>query len=169
MSETQEPLAAPFRIIADPSEATDGWQFAGLFDAADPKRRITVHVEYRSLEIPGYMVEELALLFVRRRAPDFAAALQQRPHCVRQEIEQLKQLEDAGTSCLIVIEGESADVERVLAEEIALAGSAADIPWLFAPTREAAELVVLSLIQRAWLERQKAGDTEPWTPPSPGA
>ena len=156
MKETQEPLVAPFQIFADFREALNGWRFRDLYDAAQPARRLIVPLEYRALAIADYTVEGLPVFFVRRSAADFAAALQQRPNCVLQELKQLRELEESGATCLVVIEGNANEVEQVLTEAKSLTGREFRIPWLFAPTRSVAEMVIFAIIQRAWLQRQTA-------------
>lgn len=154
MSQTNEPLVTPFRIIADFREERDGWKFAGLFDAAQPERTLIVPIEYRRLEIVDYAVEGLPLYFVRKRAKELAAALRHWPESFSQEIQKLHELEAAGGSCLLVIEGSSDEIEQVLAEPKSFTGGEGGIPWLLAPSRSAAELVVFAVIQHAWLLTQ---------------
>ena len=151
MTGTNDPLQAPFRIIADPCEATDGWQFKGLYDAAQPTRRLIVPIVYQRLEIADYTVEDLPLFIVRRHAQDFAAALRNSPDLVRDEHQRLRALEAAGGSCLVVIEGQHDEIEQVLeVDSTVQAGKNSHVPWLFVPNRSAAELIVYSIIQRAW-------------------
>src|SRR5262245_53456212 len=85
LAAANEPLVAPFRIIADFREAIDGWQFTNLPDREHPTRCWTVPVEYRYLETADYTVEELTLFIVRHKATDLLVALQQWPESFAQE------------------------------------------------------------------------------------
>src|SRR3954454_23410045 len=105
MSQTNEPLLAPFRIIADIGQATDGWQFKGLFDSVQPTRPLIVPIVFRRLEVADYMVEGLPLHIVRKQARQFAALLRHSPEIIRKQHEQLQEIESHGGSCLVVIEG----------------------------------------------------------------
>src|SRR5688572_18756749 len=117
MTGTQEPLVVPFRIIAHVREAEDGWRFDGLYDAADPGRILRVPMDYQELDLADYTVEGLPLYIVRKNAMDLALAMRHWPESVYEELRRLHDMEAAGASCLVVIEGTAEEIEQVLAEE----------------------------------------------------
>ena len=156
MNGTREPLVAPFRIIADVSQAADGWRFNELYDSAEPGRLLRVPIDYRYLELADYTVEGLPLYIVRKNAKALAATIRHWPESFLQELELLRDLEAAGAWCLVVIEGSAEEIEQVLAaEDRAFADAGVNVPWLFAPSRGVAELIVFAVIKRAWQRAQR--------------
>jgi hypothetical protein len=156
MSESSEPLVAPFRIIADYREALAGWRFQGLRDESQPDRMLVVPLEYEPLEFADYTVEGLPLFIVRKDAKAFEAALRDSPAAVFAELQQIRDLEATGASCFMVIEGEPPDLDRLIATELdALTRAKLGIALLFAPSN-VVEQVVFGVIHRAWLREQTA-------------
>src|SRR5262245_18190439 len=96
-----EPLAAPFRVIADYRQAIDGWQFTNVPDRMHPSQYWTAPVEYRYLLPADYMVGELALYFVRHNATEFLALLRHWPDSIAQQRAELLELQAEGASCLL--------------------------------------------------------------------
>jgi hypothetical protein len=153
-----ESVEAPFRILADFREAIDGWQFACVPDCQDSARVWTAPVEYRYLEMADYALEGLPLYFVRYEARDFLAALRHWPLSVAQDHAELRELEECGASCLVVIEGDAETLDEILVtcelaeQSDALASHSIDhgIPWMLAHSQRTAEIVVFEIMLRAW-------------------
>jgi hypothetical protein len=168
MSQTNEPLLAPFRIIADIGQATDGWQFKGLFDAAQPTRPLIVPIVFRHLEVADYMVEGLPLHIVRQQALHFASLLRHSPEMVHKKHEKLEEMESRGGSTLVVIEGNLKEIEEVLrADSGVQVSKVTSVPWLFVPDRQTAEMMVYAVIQRALSQKRKSGAFSVLSRPNP--
>lgn len=158
MTGTQESFVTPFRVIADVREEAGGWRFEGLSAAGDPARMIRVPIEYRYLDLADYTVEGLSLFLVRKQATEFARAMQQWPQSVCEELAALRDLQATGASCLVVIEGSEREIEQVLQiDDKLFAQAGRGVPWLFAPSRGVAEMLVFAVIQRAWQRSIRGG------------
>ena len=96
-------------------------------------------MDYESLDVADYMVDGMHLYFVRRNAEQFVAAILRRPVCVMQELKQLCELATSGASCIVVIEGATAEDEQLLADAQYFTSGHRAIVWLFAPSRQAAK------------------------------
>jgi hypothetical protein len=70
-----------------------------------------------------------------------------------QELKQLCELAASGASCIVVIEGATVEDEQLLADAQYFTSGHRAIVWLFAPSRQAAELLVYAVVQRAWKQR----------------
>jgi hypothetical protein len=158
-----EPLAAPFRIVADFREALDGWQFAHVPDCEQPGRYWGAAVEYRYLETADYTVAGVPLFIVRHEADEFLGLQRHWPDGLARELAQLDELEREGAACLIVIEGDAQTVAQLLSGGDSLLSGEADapepvgddIPWLLVESRQSAEWMVFNVMRRAW-ERMHA-------------
>jgi hypothetical protein len=156
MSQAHEPLAAPFRIIADFTQAAEGWQFQGLCDESQPDRSLIVPLEYRELEFADYTVEGLPLFIVRWSAKEFATALKHDPADVFAELKLLRDAEAAGATSFMVIEGHPDDLDHLIAFEVdALTRAKLGVALLFAPSN-VVQQVVFGVIHRAWLRAQQS-------------
>jgi hypothetical protein len=153
-----EALAAPFRVIADFREAIDGWQFTNVPDREDSSRFWTASVEYRYLETADYVVPEMSLFIVRHQAEAFLALLRHWPDSVARQRSDLMDLQAAGASCLIVIEGKADTIAQVLRvgefvptwDDNGPRRPGCDIPWLLVECRKTAEQVVFEIMHRSW-------------------
>ena len=153
---------APFRVIADFREAIDGWQFTNVPDRMHSSCSWTAPVEYRYLETADYTVSGLSLFIVRHRADNFLAMLRHWPDSIAQQRVELTELQAAGTSCLIVIEGDAEAIAQVLkasdlVDRFDLSSprsTGCDIPWLLAESQRAAEQMVFEIMHRAWQQAQ---------------
>lgn len=155
MTATQESIVTPFRVIADVREEAGGWRFEGVLDAGEPAGMLHVPIEYQYLDHADYTVEGLALFIVRKRARELAKVMRHWPESICEELAALRELEADGSSCLVVIEGSEEEIEQVLqVDDQVFAEAGKGIPWLFAPSREAAEMLVFAVIKRAWQRAQ---------------
>jgi hypothetical protein len=153
-----EPIEAPFRVIANIHEAIDGWQFARVSDRREPLRYWTAPVEYRYLPVADYTVAGVPLYVFRYNAQEFIKEIRQRPDSITQRLRELEKTQSAGNSCLIVLEGVGNSVERVMkagefiesSDSSTVDPNKCDIFWLLAETPQLAEQIVFEFMHRTW-------------------
>jgi hypothetical protein len=157
-SSAGQTIASPFRVIADFREAIDGWQFTHVPDREHPTRFWTASIQYRYLETADYVVPEMSLFIVRHQAEDLLALLQHWPDSFARQRSDLIDLQLAGASCLIVIEGNADAIAKALTASDLLGtwddtGSnllGCDIPWLLVEGPQTAEQIVFEIMHRSW-------------------
>ena len=165
-----EPLTAPFRVIADFREAIDGWQFTNV-----PDRRHPVAILDGAGRISVFGNGRLHRPRGCRYSSSDIMPTNSWPCCGIGRIASLKQraelleLQAAGASCLIVIEGDAQTIAQVLRESDLVASwdpsslhsTGCDIPWLLAESQRTAEQMVFEIMHRAWQQRARS-DSNPF-------
>jgi len=152
MYTSSQSLTAPFRVLADFREAKAGWRFKNIADPSQPGQTWTVPLDYRLLGISDYVLNGLPLHFVRRTATDVLASLRHWPQHLVEEQQQLRELEESGASCLVIIEGEPPSILELIDSDFNTDFSREGrIQYAFAENRSAAESLAFMVMRRAWL------------------
>jgi DNA excision repair protein ERCC-4 len=166
-----DPLVLQFTVLIDRQERAGGWRFSGITgDSRDKYRPLVVPTREEHLRTADYTVEGVPIFIERKSVEDFLSTIIHGRERFEREHERMVEIERAGGSCAVVIEGEYDAIMSELESgssargihPSSVEGTIASferkygIPWVFAGNRRRAELLAFRMLRQAWAEQQEA-------------